>query len=184
MKTKILQSLARPFIEWQSCPLANFGSPSSREHSVRRIESQFLSGRPQPRILDVGGTRNGFIKKASSSIRHRVTIVNPVGSSAEYRILRDVPPGPEFDLIMMFGVLNELQPDYDIHANFQDARSRLAPGGVFLVAEPNHKRIKEYDCFRALLEVGFELARVQRRLDLRPGRSITKYMVFSAEVEQ
>lgn len=182
MRKKLLRFLSNRFPEWQKYRLLNCGSPSSQGHTVLRIEKEFLADTSQRRILDVGGTKNGFVKLASPEMLACTTIVNPADSWAKYARLKDVPPDAKYDLIMMFGVLGELEPDYNVEANFRDARARLAPDGTFLIAEPDHKSVDEHECLSALLAAGFSFEGIRRRNDLRPGFSYTKYFIFTARV--
>lgn len=124
--------------DWRSWTIFNANSPSSDPVVVRRIWNAFVvpSG-PNAKVLDVGGTEAGFMRRLDAIDRHRVCAVNPIKTRAiQYGFLSEVPDAEApFALAMMFGVLMYMDTD-QASATFKRTYELLAPGKSFMVAEP------------------------------------------------
>lgn len=170
---------------WQRDPqspwFVNCGSPSSTRKAVRKIETAYVKD-SACRILDIGGTENGFVSRLTAAPQANVILVNPKGKPGSYDKIGSVPPYLRFDLIMMFGVLRNLDNPQEILENFIIARGLLDSRGVFLVAEPRHLKIKAPYCRSLLVQAGFDERNIESRLDLRPFWSATKYYVYGCHV--
>lgn len=174
--------------DWHGARLFNLRSPSSRPELVRRIVEEFvLPAGPAARILDVGGTRQGFVAHLGADhrdLRARTVLVNPRGGAEiAFRDISEIPGDAEpFDLAMMFGVMVYLD-QRRLTAMLGGIHRLLRPGGALIVADPNggmcvnhlERPIKpffglpsamytEADTFRHLRAAGF--VRCRRRPDL------------------
>jgi SAM-dependent methyltransferase len=174
--------------DWHGARLFNLRSPSSRPELVRRIVEEFvLPAGPSARILDIGGTRQGFVAHLGAEHRHlgdRTFLVNPRGGAEiAYRDISDIPAdAAPFDLAMMFGVMVYLD-ECRLTAMLRGIHGLLRPGGALIVADPNggmcvnhlERPIKpffglpsdmytEVDTFRHLRAAGY--VRCRRRPDL------------------
>src|SRR3546814_374057 len=96
--------------DWHGATLFNLRSPSSRPDLVKRIVDEFVDPKGSSvRILDVGGTRQGFVAhlpEEHRSLRERTYLLNPRGGAEiAFRSISEVPADTEpFELTMMFGV--------------------------------------------------------------------------------
>lgn len=185
--------------DWHGATLFNLRSPSSHPEIVTRIIEEFVLPRgPSARILDVGGTKQGFVAhlgKEHQQLRSRVYMVNPRGGrEIAYRDVSEIPEDTEpFDLAMMFGVMVYL-PEPRLMETFRRIRHFLRPGGALIVADPNggmcvnhlERPIKpifglpsnmytETDTIRLMRAAGFGMCK--RRPDLSGSR---RYLAIAA----
>lgn len=185
--------------DWGGSAMFNFRSPSSNPEIVRRIIGEFI--RPEhddARILDVGGTKNGFVAHLGEDHRHlreRVFLLNPRGGAEiAFRDIAGIPAHTKpFDLAMMFGVMVYLDEDRLIEM-FRGVHRFLRPGGAFIISDPNggkcvnhlERPIKpifglpssmytEAQTIRLLRSVGF--VKCRRRPDLGGSR---RYLTIAA----
>ncbi len=118
----------------------NRASPSSHAGCVARIVADYLQSpaAAPARILDIGGTANGFRAHAALPAGCQVVIANPEpGVGADYRFVSEIPQTvPGFDLAMLFGVIMYLPPD-QLGILLHDVRQRLRGAGTLLIAEPD-----------------------------------------------
>jgi len=168
--------------------LFNLRSPSSHPEIVKQIIDEFVLSRgDSARILDVGGTKQGFVAHLGNDYHHldsRVCLVNPRGGDEiSYRDMASIPEGIEpFDLAMMFGVMVYLD-EPNLLEMLRRIHRFLRPGGALIVSDPdgakcvNHleRPIKplfglpsdmytEAETIRILRAIGF--VRCRRRPDL------------------
>ncbi len=174
--------------DWHGASLFNLRSPSSHPEIVKQIVDEFVLPKgDSARILDVGGTRQGFVAHLGDDYGHlrpRVCLVNPRGGAEiAYRNIESIPENTEpFDLAMMFGVMVYLDEPSLIDM-FCGIHRCLRPGGALIISDPdgakwvNHleRPIKplvglpsdmytEAETIRLLQEVGF--VRCRSRPDL------------------
>jgi len=117
-------------------PVFNRASPSSHDRCVAAIVTAYL--RPEARVLDIGGTADGFKSHAVLPRGCEVVVANPeAGVEADYRFVSDIPRTvPGFDLAMLFGVIMYLERG-PLVSLMRDVRQRLRGHGTLLIAEPD-----------------------------------------------
>ena len=118
----------------------NRASPSSHDRCVARIVRDYMTpvtARPI-RILDIGGTAQGFRAHAALPAGCQVIVANPEASAeADCRYVSDIPLTAErFDFAMLFGVMMYLERA-PLVSLMRDVRQRLRGQGTLLIAEPN-----------------------------------------------
>ena len=185
--------------DWHASTLFNLRSPSSHPDLVERIVEEFvLPSGPSARILDVGGTKQGFVAHLAEDhrfLRSRTFLVNPRGGEEiAYRDVAEIPADTEpFDLAMMFGVMVYLN-EQRLMETFRTIHRFLRPGGALIIADPNggmcvnhlERPIKpifglpsdmytEADTIRHLRSAGF--VRCKRRRDLSGS---SRYLAIAA----
>jgi SAM-dependent methyltransferase len=128
--------------DWHGASFFNHRSPSSHPEIVRQIVAEFVLPRGESaRILDVGGTKQGFVAHLGDDHRHlrsRMCLVNPRGGDEiAYRNLSSIPKCIEpFDLAMMFGVMVYLD-EPRLTDMLRGIHRLLRPGGALIISDPN-----------------------------------------------
>lgn len=135
--------------DWHGSRLFNLRSPSSRRTTVRRIVEEFvLPWGPSARILDVGGTRTGFVAQLSDEHRHlrrQTFLVNPRGGDEiAFRSVSAIPEGtPPFELAMMFGVMVYLD-EPTLMQTFRTIHRFMRPGGALIITDPDGAKLANH----------------------------------------
>lgn len=135
--------------DWHGARIFNQRSPSSRPELVRRIIAEFVDPHgPAARILDVGGTRQGFLSRLNGEyghLRERTCLVNPRGGpEIAYRDVASIPPDAEpFDLAMMFGVMVYLDEER-LMATLRGIHRCLRPGGALIITDPDGAKLANH----------------------------------------
>lgn len=128
--------------DWHGARLFNLRSPSFRPGTVRRIVEEFVLpwGRAA-RILDVGGSRQGFVAHLDDEhlhLRTQTVLVDPAGGEGvAFRSVSEIPDGTEpFELAMILGALG--YPDEPTPMEtFRTIHRLLRPGGALIVTDPD-----------------------------------------------
>lgn len=117
----------------------NGPSPSNHKAKVKLILDEFVYKNHQfPRVLDVGGTLQGFaghLPPENASLRQHITRVNP--DNGHFPHINCLPHGEKpYDLAMLFGTLMYLDEN-EASDMFRIIFAKLSEGGTFIVAEPD-----------------------------------------------